>query len=288
MAEQPAEFGKEVEAGVAPDELPAYAEMLAAYHRSAAGELQTIINDLPLQATDYVLDVACGDGVYSAWLAERVTRGQVVGVDLSPAYLDVAQRHAQERGVAERISFRRGDIARLPFPDDTFDLAWCAHSLYSLPDPLAALREMRRVVRNGGTVVVLENDTLHHLLLPWPADLELAVRKAQLTALEQDAELAGKFFIGRYLCQAFELAELAACTARTYTLDRRAPLDQDEQTYVAGYLRDLVERARPYLDPAARAAVDMLLDPQSRLYLLNQPGFFMTHLEIVAQGIKQA
>lgn len=280
-------FGQEVGAGLERDQLPAYAAMLAAYHRACAAELRGMIADLPLREGDRVLDMACGDGVYSAWLADRVgARGAVIGVDISPAFLEVARRNASMSRHAEIISLQIGDISGLPFADDEFDLVWCAHSLYSLPDPVAALREMRRVVRPGGTVAILENDTLHHMLLPWPAELELAVRQAQLAALEESTSQTGKFYIGRNLCGTLEAAGLDGCSITTYTIDRRAPLSADERTFIEHYLGDLQERAAPHLDDAAREALRMLLDPESSLYLLSRDDFFLSHIEIVARGIK--
>ncbi len=282
-----ASFGEEVRTGLDNAALPAYAPMLSAFHRACGPALQAIVADLPVEPGMRMLDMACGDGVYSVWLAERVGKtGHVVGVDIAPAYLELARKNASSSGVSERISFQTGDIGGLPFADDEFDLAWCAHSLYSLPDPLAALRELRRVVRPGGVVGILENDTLHHMLLPWPADLELAVRQAQLDALRETAHSIGKFYIGRNLCGAFKTAELRACHVRTHTIDHRAPLSADEQVYLEGYLRDLGERARRHLDQAASTAFDMLLEPGSELYMLDQPDFFASHLEIVAWARK--
>ncbi len=286
-SEHEATFGREVGNGLERDELPAYAPMLAAYHRACARELQQMIADLPLQPGDRVLDMACGDGVYCAWLADRVgPSGTVVGVDIAPAFLQIARRNARMSQYAEAISLQIGDINGLPFADDEFDLVWCAHSLYSLPDPIAALREMRRVAKRGGTVAILENDTLHHMLLPWPAELELAVRQAQLAALEESANQTGKFYIGRNLCGAFEAAGLNDCQITTYTIDRRAPLGEDERTFLEHYLKDLQERAQPHLDEATREALRMLLDPESALYLLDRDDFFLSHIEIVARGVK--
>lgn len=281
--EQQAEFGQEVGAGLDGAALPAYAPMLAAFHRACAASLRAIVGEIPLRHGSRVLDMACGDGVYTAWLAERVgPRGHVVGVDIAPAYLHLARRHAAAAGLRARVSFEIGAIEGLPFADGEFDLAWCAHSLYSLPDPLAALRELRRVVRPGGTVAILENDTLHHMLLPWPAELELAVRQAQLDALRAASDDAAKFYIGRNLCGAFAAAGLAHCHTQTRTIDHRAPLSPDERTYLGSYLQDLAERARPHLDAAARDAFDRLLAPDSEAYLLDQPSFFASHLEITA------
>ena len=93
----------------------------------------------------------------------------MTAVDVSSAFLRVART-----GAGPRLGFAASAIERLPFADDVFDLVWCAQSLYSLPEPVEAVRLMRRVVKPGGVVAVLENDSLHHLLLPWPIEVELA------------------------------------------------------------------------------------------------------------------
>lgn len=289
MTASTADFGREAGAGLSDDELPAYAPMLAAFHRTCASDLQKIIADLPIKPGARVLDMACGDGAYSLWLAERVgPTGSVIGVDRSTAYLDVAREQARSSPLSPIISFQQGDIAELPFADDSFDLVWCAHSLYSLPDPVAALHELRRVASVGGHVAILENDTLHHHLLPWPAELELAVRSAQLDALEAEVDGSGKFYIGRDLCRVFDMVDLSACCVTSYTIDHRAPLSADERIFLGAYLEDLGKRARPYMDVATRTAFDLLLRPYSSLYLLDRGDFFSSHLELVAVGTKQA
>ena len=279
-------FAHEPGAGLADETLPGYSEMLHAYHRARAPELRTILAALPLRPGARVLDVASGDGCYSLWLAER--GAQVVGVDRSTAYLDLAQQRAGASPRAQQIRFEMADASSLPFADGTFDLAWCAQSFYSLPDPLAALREMIRVTRPGGHVAVLENDTLHHMLLPWPAELELAVRRAQLLALS--AEHAGqgldKFYIGRNLCGIFRQCSIDRCEVQTFPVERHAPLSDDEERFLRCYFADLRERAWPYLDDATRTAFDMLFDPRATTYLIRQPDFHLTHIESLAIGFK--
>src|ERR1043165_3807866 len=110
----------ETAAGQAADQLPGYARMLDAYHRSRAAELRAIIATLPLRSDSRVLDVACGDGCYSHWLGQRAR--PVIGVDLCAAYLDLAVRSGTAAEYAHRISFGRADVARLPFKDGSFDL----------------------------------------------------------------------------------------------------------------------------------------------------------------------
>jgi ubiquinone/menaquinone biosynthesis C-methylase UbiE len=271
----------------APNDLPEYTPMLAAYHRAHAAELRAMIGDLPVRPGDRVLDMPCGDGVYSVLLAEKVgSGGGVVGVDLSESYLAMARMRAEQSAAGARACFQAGDIAALPFDDNTFDMIWCAQSMYSLPDPLGALRELRRVVRPGGTVAVFENDTLHQILLPWPAELELAVRQAQLRSLSKRGPAAAKFFIGRDLRSTFAAAGLANSIVTPYTSIRHAPLSADERTYLTWYFAYLGAQVRQYIRPKAGAWFDRLLDPRSADYLLDQPDFYVIYVDMVARGVK--
>jgi SAM-dependent methyltransferase len=258
--------------------------MLSAYHRARATELRAITATLPLSRDDRVLDLACGDGCYSLWLAERA--GQVVGVDRSPAYLNLARHCAAHAPDAARISFEQVDAAALPFEDGCFDVAWCAQSLFSLSDPLAAMRELIRVTRPAGLVAVLENDTLHQILLPWPVELELAVRQAQFKALSAKHVGQGldRSYIGRNLAGLLHQCGIEVCDVRAFPVQRCVPLSADEELFLSLYFADLRERAWPYLDHAARTAFDMLFDPHAKTYLFRRPDFHLTHLELLAVG----
>jgi len=97
------------------------------------------------------LDVACGSGRLTAELARSAgAAGRVVGVDFSPGMLEVARRDQPA------LRFVEGDALDLPFGDEEFDAATMAFGLRNLADPGRGLAEMRRVVRPGGRMVVLE------------------------------------------------------------------------------------------------------------------------------------
>ena len=96
-----------------------------------------------------VLDAACGTGIVARTVADRLAgRGRVVGLDLNDAMLTVARR------VRPDLEWRHGDVAALPFPDRSFDVVLCQMALMFFPDRTAALREMARVSRPGGTVAI--------------------------------------------------------------------------------------------------------------------------------------
>lgn len=103
--------------------------------------------------TDVVLDLACGTGDLSLLLQRRVST-PVTGADFTWEMLPIAARKTAKRHAAAR--YVCADALRLPFADATFDAVTIAFGIRNLDDPVAGLREMARVVRPGGRVVVLE------------------------------------------------------------------------------------------------------------------------------------
>ncbi len=112
---------------------------------------------LRLRAGDRVLDVGCGTGHDALALAERVgPRGSVVAVDSSAAMIETAQRRGA--GMPLRVEFSVGDATRLDFADASFDAVHSERVLVHIVEPLRALREMVRVLRPGGRIVVTDVD----------------------------------------------------------------------------------------------------------------------------------
>jgi ubiquinone/menaquinone biosynthesis C-methylase UbiE len=261
--------------------------MLAAYHRAFAPELREVIAGLPIREGDRVVEMACGDGAYSPWLAGRVgPAGAVVSIDISRDYLRVARAESSRTAVAARVAHAAAPIERLPLPSDAVDLVWCAQSLYSLPDQPKALRAMADIVRPGGTVAVLENDTLHHLVLPWPVEVELAVRRAEFEALAERQDSPDRYYVGRRLVELFHGAGLADVRARSFAATRQAPLDAATREFLVAYLEGLRERVADRLDVPTREAFLGLADPASGAGLVNQPDMTLTILDLVVTGVK--
>jgi len=124
------------------------------WHALLAGVQVELIGLAAPAAGEAVLDVACGAGAVTATVAQAVgPTGRVLGVDLSQAMVNAAARHLQGRGLAH-ASAERMDAEQLALPDAGFDLVLCALGMMYLPDPDAALREMARVLRPGGRVVL--------------------------------------------------------------------------------------------------------------------------------------
>lgn len=102
-----------------------------------------------------VLDVAAGSGDQTLEIARRVgAAGAVLATDISPAILNLAQRHAREAGLLQ-VESRVADGEDLPVADASFDAAVCRLGLMFFPDPLRGLREMRRSLRPGGGICAM-------------------------------------------------------------------------------------------------------------------------------------
>ena len=106
-------------------------------------------------AGEAVADIGCGNGAYLAELGRRGFAGRVLGADLSAGMLAAA------RGRAARAALITADAGALPLRDGAADLTLAMHMLYHVPDPVPAIRELRRVTRPGGRVVVGLNGADH-------------------------------------------------------------------------------------------------------------------------------
>ncbi len=120
---------------------------------------------LNLQPGQHVLDLGCGTGEDARAMAQRVApTGRVVGVDGSQAMIAMAQKRSEACGLP--VEFQTGDAHRLPFDDNSFDASRSDRMFMHLDSPLQALREMMRVTRPEGRILVYEVDfetlTLDH------------------------------------------------------------------------------------------------------------------------------
>ena len=105
-----------------------------------------------------VLDVGCGTGVATRDLARRArASGSVVGIDPTPAFVEVAQRLSAEQGISNSV-FQVADGGALPFADRTFDLVAAVTVLSHLPHRDAVLREMIRVCRPAGAFLIVDGE----------------------------------------------------------------------------------------------------------------------------------
>lgn len=103
-----------------------------------------------------VLDVATGTGDFALLAARLLRPARLVGVDLSEGMLSVARQKAAASGLTDVVAFQRGDCLALSLPDASFDAVTVAYGVRNFSDLDRGLREMLRVLRPGGRLVIVE------------------------------------------------------------------------------------------------------------------------------------
>ena len=115
----------------------------------------TYLDDLDLPTDARVVEVGCGPGPVARALAARASAGEVIGIDPSPIFIEVARERAAS---LSNLSFTLGDARDLPLADATYDAVVFHTTLCHVPGPERALAEARRVLRPGGRLAVFDGD----------------------------------------------------------------------------------------------------------------------------------
>jgi ubiquinone/menaquinone biosynthesis C-methylase UbiE len=140
------------------------------------------------QAGERLLEVGPGTGYYAVPAAEWIAPGRLDVLDVQQEMLDHTMRVAAERGV-DNIVPTRGDARELPYEDGTFDAAYLITVLGEIPDQEAALRELRRVLKPEGRLVVGELLGDPHVVTH-----TAVVRRGQAAGLRMDRKLGGRLW----------------------------------------------------------------------------------------------
>ncbi len=137
---------------------------------------------LALPANARVLDLATGTADLAIMTAQLHPDAHVTALDPSRGMLAVGAQKVAAAGLQTRVSLVVGDAQALPFPDASFDGVTMSYGIRNVPNRLVALREMTRVVRPGGRIVILEATEPEPGLLTWGARLHIRVVVPRLGA----------------------------------------------------------------------------------------------------------
>lgn len=119
------------------------------------------LSHILINKSDIILDIGCGGGKTVNTLAKTAIEGKVYGIDYSEACVNVASKVNKKLIDTGRVKITHASVESLPFPDGLFDLVTAVETYFFWPDLLSNLREIRRVLKPGGTVTLINEGYKH-------------------------------------------------------------------------------------------------------------------------------
>jgi len=251
-----------------------YLGMAAWVHRVTEPAVRSAIRALQLPRGTRGLDVGCGVGTHTLWLAEAVSPGgYVTGIDVSPECLACAEETARSSELAEEVSFQYGDVNALPFDDDTFDWVWNVDTLWPVAgkDPRPLVNELVRVVKPGGIIAILFWSSQR--LLPGYPLLEARLSATYAANFPYTDDTKPELHILRALgwLQGVGLEEPRV---RTFVADVGAPLDAATRNALTASFQMFWRKADSEVTPEDWAESQRLCQPESPDLVLNLPDYY--------------
>jgi len=185
--------------------------------------------DTVYQAGSSVLEAGCGVGAQTVFIAKNNPKAQFTSIDISPTSLEIAAAAITEENLAN-VTLQNADIFALPYPPESFDHVFICFVLEHLPDPLAALRSIKPVLKRGGTMTVIEGD---HGSAYFHPQSTLASQTIQCM-IDVQARLGGNSLIGRQLYPLLNNAGFKRITVSP----RMVYVDSSKPGLVEGFTRN--------------------------------------------------
>jgi len=246
------------------------------------GVYRQIIDWLAIPRDASVLEAGSGAGGFTQLLAEAVVPhgGTVTALDESDEMLHATRDLLTGGPHGASVRYQQGDIGSLPFDRATFDLAWSSRTVHHLADQLAGVRELARVLKPGGRLVLREGSIRTRFL---PDDIGLGE-----PGLEDRLDVAyHRWFAAnvrhggvRYpygWLRMLTEAGLTNVTARTFMLEAIAPFDDVQVSYMGRHLRRWTDSddRRAYLMPGDADILAALLDPASDDFVFSRTDLYL-------------
>ncbi len=241
-----------------------------------------IVDSLNVQAGAKVLDAGCGRGDHLLLFARNA---RVTGLDLKESSLEFARSRLRAVGGLEKVTLQVGDIFKMPFPPQSFDLVWSSHVFHGLRDLPDAAAAIRRVIKPGGRFVLRENRVTATLL---PDDLgvgepglESRLNRAFETWLRKDRAERGRYPHG--WAHLLHAAGFRDVRARCFLHQVAPPFTDSQKQYLHYWLARKRETEGVLLSDIE--VLNQLIDSASPHYFLKRDDLVFTSVSSVFIGV---
>lgn len=224
------------------------------------------------------LEAGSGAGGITELLAEAVGQeGSVAALDLTPELLQTTRARMDPSPFGSRVTYHEGDIEHLPFEDGRFDLVWSSRTVHHLPDQLAGMRELRRILKPGGRLALREGGLRPRFL---PTDLGIGE-----PGLEDRLEVAFQRWFHTHVravegavsypygwTQLLRDAGLADVTAKTFLLELLPPFTDLQVEYMMRLISRWVEsdERRVFLSDEDADIIAQLVNSEAPRYAFKR------------------
>jgi len=217
------------------------------------------IDDLALAPGSRVLEIGCGAGFLSVALARRGLR--VHAIDSTESMVELTRRQAEESGVCDLLSVDKGNVYALSFEEGSFDLVIALGVIPWLAEPVLAMREMVRVSKSGGHILLTADNRkrLNNTLDPWLNPLLVPIRRRVGTVLKQvglrkrfPESMTATYHTRRFIDHSIVSIGLAKTRSMTlgfgpFTVMRRKIFSESRAIVLHHRLQRLADRNIPFI-----------------------------------------
>jgi demethylmenaquinone methyltransferase/2-methoxy-6-polyprenyl-1,4-benzoquinol methylase len=231
-----------------------------------------------------ILDVPCGTGKHMQWMLEEYPEVYITGVDIAEAHLEYAKNRLVQAGKIQSCELVTGDMNKLDFADNTFDLTWCCDGLWPGPketgclaeEPYEILDNVVRMTGKGGTIAIVFWSS--QKLLPGYPFLEASLNATSSAITPANPESNPEL---HFMCTPawMRKAGLENIRAKTFAADIRAPLDEQEREGIRMLFDMFWAAAEREVPERVWEEYQRITDPASGDYILDNESYagFLTY-----------
>ncbi len=267
-------------------------QRLAAFDHFFEPAHREIVQWLNLARGARIADIGCGAGGMAVLFAEQVgDSGNVAAVEVNAERVTALRAFLETSSLSARISSHQGELPALSFAENEFDVVWCSRVIHHVADPVAGIRELARIAKKGGRVILREGGITPRFL-PYDvgigaAGIEERVRVAHNAWF--DNMRAGHENSVRYprgWLAALRDAGLQNARAKSFLYELTPPFTDTQISYLRTWLNDFATNEELELSEADRDALRQLTDPASEHDAFRRDDLHLLYVASVYVGEK--
>jgi demethylmenaquinone methyltransferase/2-methoxy-6-polyprenyl-1,4-benzoquinol methylase len=267
-----------------------YINALERTGRLSQPAIREAIQSLKLYHGNKVLDVPCGTGSHALWLLEEYPDLKITGVDIAPEHVEYAKEKFTQAGKAAFCEFTTGDMNKLEFAENTFELVWCCDGIWPGPqemgcpaeEPYNILKDMTRITKPGGRIAVLFWSS--QKLLPGYPLLEAKLNATKSAIMSANPDISEELhFMSTPLWM--KKAGLKNIKVKTFSADIQAPFDKQTEEGLLILFDMFWGRSEQEVSKEIWNKFTEITNPDSSNYILKNENYagFLTYTIFVGE-----